>query len=178
MTETDMRDRLMEIAEPMVRRGGYNGFSFRDVAEIAGIKAASVHYHFPTKADLGAALARRYTDRFLDRLGDPAVDGPEQRLADFVGQFRAALAGDGLMCLCGILGAEIANLPQAVAAATGDFFRRNIDWLAVVYARTGHGVPESRAQAVRLISALEGALIVSRATGDDGLFETVAAGAL
>jgi len=29
-----------------------------------------VHYHFPTKADLGAELAHQYTDAFLGALGD------------------------------------------------------------------------------------------------------------
>ncbi|WP_345191535.1 TetR/AcrR family transcriptional regulator, partial [Gluconacetobacter tumulicola] len=40
----------------------YNVLSFREIAKAVGIKNASMHYHFPTKGDLGAALARRYTE--------------------------------------------------------------------------------------------------------------------
>ena len=32
-----------------MRRGGFHGFSFRDLAADVGIKSASVHYHFPIK---------------------------------------------------------------------------------------------------------------------------------
>ncbi|WP_254065657.1 TetR family transcriptional regulator [Acidisoma sp. L85] len=34
--------------------------NFRDLAAQVGIKAASIYHHFPSKADLGAAVARRY----------------------------------------------------------------------------------------------------------------------
>ena len=30
-----------------------------------GIKSASVHHHFPTKATMAAAVAQRYADRFF-----------------------------------------------------------------------------------------------------------------
>ena len=49
---------ILKITEEMVRRGGYNGFSFREIAKQVGIKSSSVHYHFPTKEDLGVAVAK------------------------------------------------------------------------------------------------------------------------
>jgi len=39
---------------------GYTGLNFRDIAAEVGIKAPSIYHHFPTKADLGAAVAKRY----------------------------------------------------------------------------------------------------------------------
>ena len=62
------KDDLLKVAEVKVRQGGYNNFSFREIANEVGIKSASVHYHFPTKADLGAELAHQYTDAFLSAL--------------------------------------------------------------------------------------------------------------
>lgn len=171
-----MRERLLEIAEPMARRGGYNGFSFRDIAAAAGIKAASVHYHFPAKADLGAALVRRYSDRFFATLGAPDADLPAARVDAFVERFRKALTEDGQMCLCGVLGAESANLPPEVSREIAAFFTRAIDWLSAVH--SGEGPPDAtdRARATRFVAALEGALLLARASGDDGVFDTVAAG--
>jgi TetR/AcrR family transcriptional repressor of nem operon len=43
-------ERLMDLAEAHIRCTGYGGFSFRDPAGEIGIKSASVHHHFPTKA--------------------------------------------------------------------------------------------------------------------------------
>ena len=54
MSETPQR--LMDLAEAHIRDAGYRGFSFRDLAAELGIKSASVHHHFPTKATLAAAV--------------------------------------------------------------------------------------------------------------------------
>ena len=118
---------ILDAAENMVQSQGYNGFSFRDVANEVGIKSASVHYHFPTKSDLGAAVARRYTDRFLGLMPDPKQDNfnPTEALKIYVGAFRSALIEDGKICLCGILGAEISSLPQAVSSEAERFFDMN-----------------------------------------------------
>lgn len=62
---------MLKAAENKVRLGGYSNFSFRELANEIGIKSASVHYHFPTKADLGAELAHQYTDAFIAVLGEP-----------------------------------------------------------------------------------------------------------
>jgi TetR/AcrR family transcriptional regulator, transcriptional repressor for nem operon len=53
-------DQLLDATERRMRAGGYHAVSFRDVAADVGIRSASVHHHFPQKADLGTALVRRY----------------------------------------------------------------------------------------------------------------------
>jgi TetR/AcrR family transcriptional regulator, transcriptional repressor for nem operon len=55
-----IRDAILSSAEARMGRDGFHGFSFRDLAADVGIKSASVHYHFPTKADLGVRLMRNY----------------------------------------------------------------------------------------------------------------------
>ena len=64
-TVSETAERLMDLAEAHIRNAGYGGFSFRDLAAESGIKSASAHHHFPTKATMAAAVARRYGDRFL-----------------------------------------------------------------------------------------------------------------
>jgi TetR/AcrR family transcriptional regulator, transcriptional repressor for nem operon len=63
MSET--AERLMDLAEARMREAGYRGFSFRALAAEIGIKSASVYHHFPTKAQMAAAVARRYGERFF-----------------------------------------------------------------------------------------------------------------
>ncbi|MEM7678447.1 MAG: TetR/AcrR family transcriptional regulator, partial [Myxococcota bacterium] len=65
------QDAILKAAEEMVRQGGYNAFSFRAIADVVGIKSSSVHYYFPTKEDLGVAVAKYYTHRFIESLGEP-----------------------------------------------------------------------------------------------------------
>ena len=70
-TMENREQNILAAAEALVRERGYNGFSFREVAREVGIKSSSVHYHFPTKEDLGAAIAENYTENFLSKLGEP-----------------------------------------------------------------------------------------------------------
>ncbi len=175
---------ILDAAERFARRTGYNGFSFRDVAAEIGIKSASIHYHFPTKGDLGAALARRYSERFFERLGDVnELAHPSHTLVErFVGLFRESLVDNDQMCLCGIFGAEIAALPEEVGAEVRSFFEHCIDGLAAAHARVSSGLISQempfREQALTLLATLEGALMLARALQDADVFDRIAASAV
>lgn len=163
---SEMTDRLMDAAENRIRDAGYNGFSFRDLAAAVGIKSASVHHHFPTKAGMAAAVARRYTDRFLAAVGDDKGDP----VAVYRSAFRATLAQDARMCLCGVLGAEVGGLPPEVAAEARRFFEQCADDLSSRLTGTS-----TRSRALHVLATLEGAMIVSRALGDITAFDAATA---
>lgn len=54
------KEAILLAAKTIAQSQGYNGLNFRDLAQSVGIKAASIYYHFPSKADLGIAVAKRY----------------------------------------------------------------------------------------------------------------------
>ena len=166
----------MDAARATVQARGYNALSFRELAKEVGIKSASIHYHFPTKGDLGAALARRYTEEaaiYLDGLL-AAFPDPHACLREYPKVFRAALAHDNRMCLCGIMAAEHHDLPLAVRTEVDAFTQLNIHWLTKVLAlQTPKARPtkatERRAQAI--FAAIEGAQLLARGRGDITLFD-------
>lgn len=157
-----MRERILEAAEKRARVAGYNGFSFRDLAADVGVKSASIHYHFPTKADLGSALVRRYTERAMARLGAADALTPTETVARATALFRDALLVEDRMCLCGLFGAERDTLPPDVEAAVGDFFQQLLAYLG-----TALGDPA----AARCLAQLEGALILARSLRNPALFD-------
>ena len=163
---------ILKAAEVMIREGGYNAFSFREIAKEIGIKSSSVHYHFPTKADLGAAIAEYYTDNFLNYLGDPKelVAQGKSPIEVYIAAFRGALVNDKRMCLCGLLGAEINSLPPEVAAQTKIFFERNIAWLAQAYSLQSS--ENAKEQAMHTLALLEGAMIMSNVLKDIEVFDS------
>lgn len=172
------KDELLKAAEIKVRSGGYNNFSFRDLAADVGIKSASVHYHFPTKSDLGAELARRYTENLLNALGQPndIIKRGDDPISCYVEQFRTALVTDGSMCLCGLLGAETDGLPEKVKAETKRFFEKNIDWLEQAYkAKDPESQITAKINAIKTISMLEGAMMISKTLNDNSAFEQAVA---
>lgn len=176
MTYSETATRILDSAERMARQGGYNSFSFREIATEIGIKSASVHYHFANKEVLGAALAQRYTDRFLAGLGEATAERPDEMLRRYAASYRRALIEDGQMCLCGMFGAEIGDLPDTVARQTRAFFERNIQWLGRVFQAKGLKPDDAETEAACTIAALEGAMILSRSLQDDALFDRITAG--
>jgi TetR/AcrR family transcriptional repressor of nem operon len=174
----DTKQIILDAAQPMVQAYGYNALSFRDVASAVGIKSASIHYHFPTKGDLGAALARRYTDvgkAYLETLRDSPADA-STLVARFIAIFRAALANDNRMCLIGIMAAEQADLPEAVRTEVGRFTDVCVAWLTDILAADG-GLPadnkrgEAKERALAIFGAIQGAQLVARGRGDIVIFD-------
>lgn len=172
------RDEILDAAEAMIRTGGYNAFSTRDVADTVGIKAASVHYYFPTKADIGVAVTERYTARFVQGLGDPERfhGKPREAVAYYTDAFRRALVRDGKLCLCAVLGAEIGSLPQAVSGHTRIFFEKNLEWLVAAIRVKGMTKEKAQSAATLVLASLEGAMILSKSLDDEVVFERVAEG--
>ena len=167
-----MEQEILEAAEKMVREGGYNAFSFRDIAKEVGIKSSSVHYHFPTKADLGAAVAKYYTDKFLNHLGTPEelIKNKKDPIKIYIQAFKNALIKDKRMCLCGMLGAEVDGLPPEVAVETKAFFERNIEWLTTAYTLKD-GKKDARAKAIQTLALLQGTIIMSNVLSDIKVFD-------
>lgn len=168
-----MRDKIIAAAEKRVRNAGFPAMSFRDVAQDVGIKSASVHYHFPTKEDLGEALLDTYIDRFRGRLDEIAQDDLKDALGQFVRLYGDGLVMDEAICLCAILGAEALGLPMDMNKKTKAFFEMNADWLTELFSR--HGFEGETDLSITIVAALEGAIIVASSSNDRKLFEKVAA---
>jgi TetR/AcrR family transcriptional repressor of nem operon len=165
---SDRRDELMDVAESHIRTSGYEGFSFREIAAIVGIKSSSVHYYFPSKADLGAAVARRYTDRFFASLPVFSQE-PAKALSD---AFARAIQRDGKACLCGVLGSVSTSLPTAVGLEAKRFFELALEYL--LGGRKPQIVKRSdRDWAFQVVAQLEGGMILALALGDTDAFASV-----
>lgn len=110
---TGTADRILDLAEHLVQTRGFNGFSYADIARELGVTKASLHYHFPTKADLGLRLIERYSESFARSLAsiNAGNDSASTKLATYASIYRRVL-NDDRMCLCGMLAADYSTLPQ------------------------------------------------------------------
>ena len=98
---TNTRELILSAATRTAQAHGYGGLNFRDLADDVGIKSASIHYYFPSKADLGAAVARRYREdaaAALEALSDETSDSIAS-LRRYPDMFRKALQNNNRMCL-------------------------------------------------------------------------------
>lgn len=156
-------ERLLKAAEDRIRSGGYNGFSFRDIARDTGLTNAGVHHYFPTKETLVARVAEDYAKRFLDALGAAPPQDRARRLHQL---FAQSLEQDGRMCLCGLLAAESNALPDSVARAAADFFTGIADLLEESFPH----VPDPRGAALAWLAQLEGAVLLAQSLADPSVF--------
>jgi TetR/AcrR family transcriptional repressor of nem operon len=179
--ELDTAAQVLDVAERLVQRQGFNGFSYADIAVELGLTKAALHYHFASKADLGEALVARYAARFavaLDALDVAGADAPA-KLEGYTNLYLDVLRNER-MCLCGMLAAEFQTLPVPMRNAVVGFFDHNERWLAGVLEEGRdvgtmrfHGPPAERARMI--VGALEGAMLVARTYGEVARFETAAA---
>ena len=171
---------VLDVAEQLAQTRGYNGFSYADVAAQLGVTKASLHYHFPSKADLGRALIDRYRAAFDSALSaiDQQAAGPRDKLRQYAALYESALSNER-MCLCGMLAAEYATLPAAMQQRVTAFFDANERWLTTVLAQGRQaGIfrfsDSAKERARVLLAALEGAMLVARSYGDPRRFHAAA----
>jgi TetR/AcrR family transcriptional repressor of nem operon len=172
--------RILDVAERLAQTRGFNGFSYADIAAEVGITKASLHYHFPAKADLGAKLVARYRESFqaaIKRIGASDED-PLAKLQKYAQVYQQVLGADR-MCLCGMLAAEYATLPEPMQRELRQFFDENEAWL-VELLESGRSAGalefdgEAKDIAGLLTGALEGSMLLARSYRDNSRFGTSA----
>jgi TetR/AcrR family transcriptional repressor of nem operon len=172
--KSETAEQILDLAEKLIQTRGYSAFSYQDIADSLGIRKASIHYHFPSKADLGIAVVDRYVARFGAALVAIAQDQSRTSMAmlDFYVEPYVGFAKSAdQVCLCGALAGEILALPPALRSRVDGFFRSHQSWLTGILKR-GMDRGEFKLSApaskvARLVfGALQGALLVKRTTGD------------
>jgi TetR/AcrR family transcriptional regulator, transcriptional repressor for nem operon len=169
--------KILDIAERLLQVRGYNGFSYADIAGVLRVTKASLHYHFPSKADLGRQLMERYTQNFVAALAaiDASRASASEKLQRYVAIYADVLANNR-MCLCGMLAAEYATLPKQVKLEVTRFFDANEAWLVGVLgegkrAKVIHFSGPAIEAARVLVAGLEGAMMLARTYGDKERFK-------
>ena len=158
-------ERILDTAQALAQVRGYNGFSYADISAELAITKPSIHYHFPSKAQLAEALIARYRQRFdaaRQEVGDAAA-GVRERLAGYARLYAEVFTDGGRMCLCGVFAADAASLPPGVRSATAAFFEDQQRWVAAAFAEAGLPAARARGAAQAFLAALEGALLLARA---------------
>jgi TetR/AcrR family transcriptional repressor of nem operon len=159
---SDVSNAIIDSAERRIRAGGFSGFSFREVAADVGVKSSSVHYYFPTKEALAAAVIHRYTD-FVSELIDKQLQLDPDPIKVWTKAFRGTLHSDVRMCPATVMGAASGDLPTEVATEVKRFFRMCLDKLIK------EGL--SQKEAAEFLATITGALVVANAIDDKALYD-------
>lgn len=171
-------EKILDIAQSLIVAGGYNGFSYADISAAIGIRKASIHHHFPTKAELVAVLVDRYRGQAEAGLSSlrSQVASPDEQLQAYLSYWDTCIRDASQpFCVCAMLAGEMQMLPDEVASRVRAHFQSLATWLAAVLsAGAEQGLfrlnrsPEEEAQ--MLMASVHGAMLSARAFDDPGLF--------
>jgi len=169
------RETILATARRVAQAHGYGGLNFRDIAEEVGIKAASVYYHFPSKADLGAAVAQRYWQDTKEELEGLSLAGDASAaLRRYPDIFRRSLENSNSLCLCSFMSAEYDDLPDSVKSEIQVFSDVNVAWLGKELDAAGVVPREKSVKRARAIfAAISGAQLMARSRSDIALFDAL-----
>lgn len=159
---SDAKTAIMDAAERRMQQGGFGGFSFREIAADVGIKSSSVHYHFPTKEDLAAAVIRRWAE-YTSELIDKELEKDPDPIRVWAKAFRGTAFSEARMCPCTVLAAAAQDLPEPVAKEVKGFFEMCHGKLVAEGLSPG--------KAAEVLSTITGALVLANALGDTAEYD-------
>jgi TetR/AcrR family transcriptional repressor of nem operon len=179
----DTKCALLDSAEQLARAKGFDAFSYADLSKVVGIRKASIHHHFPCKADLALGLIKRYaavTSAALDQIRTERQTGGDQ-LIDFLALYRAGLCDGTQVCLCVAFSAGRDSFDETVLIELNRFHDVSIDWLTALFERgrsdgTIADVTDPRTEALACLSLVEGAQLMARAARNPEIYDQATAG--
>jgi TetR/AcrR family transcriptional regulator, transcriptional repressor for nem operon len=179
-------DRILETAKALISDLGYSGFSYADISETVQISKASIHHHFPTKANLVVSVLRGHREKLIQGTQSltEQVDNPLARLRAYVQHWEGCIRGNKEpFCIAALLAAELPSLPEEVRFEVQQHFLDLSGWIRKTLEEGVRkrklklqGNPEDEAQT--FMALVHGAMLSARALGNPDVFETITTSAL
>jgi len=174
-------DDILACSRSLIIAGGYNGFSYADIAKVVGIRKPSIHHHFPSKAELVRTLVERYLVEAREGLAnlEHAVPAPLDQLRSYVHNWKACIDdATAPFCVCALLAIELPVLPEEVALQVRAYFRLLSGWLTSVMERGAQqgsitATDTPRVDAEAFMATVHGAMLSARAYGDAAVFGAI-----
>jgi AcrR family transcriptional regulator len=169
MSDKTTRDHIIEAADQLFYRQGYEHTSFSDIAEAVQISRGNFYYHFKTKDEiLDAVINVRLanTQKMLERW---EIEGkqPEDRIRSFIHILianRATIKRHG--CPVGTLCTELAKLDHVSQAEANKLFTLFRTWLRRQFTLLGRKT-DADALAMHLLARSQGVATLANAFHDE-----------
>lgn len=127
----DTRAEIIKIADALVREKGYNAFSFTDISKQLNIKNASVHYHFPTKTDLGVAVIAEHQRQLSEIIRKNQDTDCLKKLAAFFSIYTIA-KNENKICLVGSLATDLYTVEPQIQEELKKLVKHILEWVSAI----------------------------------------------
>ena len=172
---SDARERMIAGAARLLARRGLQATSFSTVLAETGAPRGSIYHHFPGGKDEMVIAAIGATERNVVGLLDfPPGTTVRQVVESFLGAWRLLLTAADFHAGCALVAVTVAAETDDVRQRAAQAFGTWRTALAAALRKAGLEAPVAESTAALLLSACEGAVVMSRAERDLGPFDTVA----
>jgi AcrR family transcriptional regulator len=163
------KERILDVSVELFRRQGLTGTGIKQILSRANAPFSSLYHHFPGGKDQLAAETIERAGRYYGRLvGEVIAAEP-----DLVTGIRTAFLGAGTTleetdyadaCPIETVALEVASTNEPLRLATADVFESWVQGLSATLTHAGVEPAAARALAHTILSALEGAFVLARAS--------------
>lgn len=178
---SDSKDRMISAARRLFRERGYFGTALSEVVAESSAPRGSLYFHFPGgKEELATEVALLHSADAIAHINRAAgtTASAAELIAAFIGRARDELIASGYREGCAVAPIVIESTPAS--AQLTDTTRRGFqDLITTLAARLAEkDLPEDRARqlAINAVTAMEGALILSRVLRSPEPFDAAIAG--
>lgn len=161
------RTKMLVSAAEVMRERGAAGVTIDAVLARSGAPRGSVYYHFPDGRTQILSEALRYSGDSITATIDAAADqGARTLLREFIELWERLLADGDFHAGCPVVAAAISadEIDQDLTIEAGMILGRWCTALTQAFIKDGFGDDDAASLAVMSISALEGAIVLSRST--------------
>ncbi|MFL4990596.1 MAG: TetR/AcrR family transcriptional regulator [Microvirga sp.] len=167
------REHVIDIASRLFRERGFEGIGVADLMKEAGLTHGGFYGQFKSKEDLKVQASRRALSRNKDRWAKVIAETPSEKLAALARFYLSDAHRDrrGEGCALAALGGDAPRYGPELQAAFKDGIEGYLEFLdGIMSASSGE---ERRDKTIAALSTMVGALVLSRAVGDEALSQKI-----
>ena len=168
------RQRILESANRLFYRQGYNLTTFSDIVEASGIPRGNIYYYFQSKEDILSAAIGNRKARITQMLADwhKQQDNPVDRIHRFL---QILVSSDKAIarwgCPMGSLNTELGKSQKDLQKEARSMFTLFEAWLTQQFSDMGYDNNQANELALRLLARGQGISLISHVYHDTEILE-------
>lgn len=172
-----MKEQIIEEANKLIINRGFNAFSYKNITEIIDIKTSSIHYHFPTKTDLGLAVIKKHQLAFDETIARTKNKSPLDKI-DKLFLYYKKLAATEKVCIVGALTSDIETLGEPLRKELAAFSDGIIEWItSILHEGSSQGIfkkfSNNKLKAKQIMASLMALVQIARIEQNNEEFEVI-----
>lgn len=174
------KDNIIQVAETIILKKGFKALSYKNISERISIQKVLIYEHFTSKDEIGRAVIQKSRLNFIEwsNLINISDLKPVEKLNEFFASYRSLLVDGNKICLAGILGTELNELPQVVINELRIYYKERQNWLQKLLS---DGLTDGtltlnaslEEESIFILSSLQGGLQITRTNDDKDIFFTI-----